>query len=59
MAKKSPDQRPLGVVTRASTGIGYELARRCAQNGFDLIVAADEEEIEQAADDFRQLGVEV
>ena len=37
--------RPLAVVTGASTGIGYELARCCAENGFDLIIAADEEEI--------------
>jgi short-subunit dehydrogenase len=33
--------RPLAVVTGASSGIGLELARECARNGFDLIVAAD------------------
>jgi short-subunit dehydrogenase len=33
--------RPLAVVTGASSGIGYELAKLCAENGFDLIVAAD------------------
>ena len=32
----------LAVVTGASTGIGYELAKQCAANGFDLLVAADE-----------------
>ena len=47
----------LAVVTGASTGIGYELARCCAKNGFDLIVAADEEEIEKAAEHFRDMGV--
>jgi short-subunit dehydrogenase len=52
-------ERPLAVVTGASTGIGYELARCCAQNGFDLIVAADEAEIEEAAEDFRMLGAAV
>ena len=51
--------RPLAVVTGASTGIGYELAQCCAQNGFDLLIAADEAEIDEAADDFRQLGIEV
>ena len=51
--------RPLAVVTGASTGIGYELAKQCAENGFDLIVAADEPEIENAAADFRKLGIEV
>jgi len=50
--------RPLAVVTGASTGIGYQLARIGAENGFDLVVAADQPEIEQAAKDFRVLGVE-
>jgi uncharacterized protein len=55
--KASP--RPLAVVTGASTGIGYELARCCAQNGFDLIVAADEPEIDDAAKDFSIYGGDV
>ncbi|MHC5674428.1 SDR family NAD(P)-dependent oxidoreductase [Nostoc sp.] len=32
--------RPLAVVTGASSGIGYELAKQFAQNGFDLVVTA-------------------
>ncbi len=51
--------RPLAIVTGASSGIGYELAKLCAKNGFDLLVAADEPEINHAAQDFRALGVEV
>src|SRR4051812_17939458 len=47
------------VVTGASTGIGYELAIQCAKNGFDLLIAADEPEINQAADAVRSLGVKV
>jgi short-subunit dehydrogenase len=43
------DDRPLAVVTGASSGIGFELARCCVENGFDLLVAADEPEIEEAA----------
>jgi uncharacterized protein len=39
----------LGVVTGASTGIGYELARCCAEDGFDLVICADEPEIAAAA----------
>jgi uncharacterized protein len=46
-------------VTGASTGIGYQLAKCCGKGGFDLFIAADEAEIEQAAADCRSLGVEV
>lgn len=54
-----PNGRPLAIVTGASAGIGYELAKRCAQEGFDLIIAADQAQIQQAADDFRTLGAKV
>jgi short-subunit dehydrogenase len=36
------DTRPFAIVTGASAGIGYELAKCCAEQGFDLLVAADE-----------------
>lgn len=49
----------LAVITGASTGIGFELARQCAKNGFDLIVAANEPEIETAAARLREAGVNV
>lgn len=39
----------LAIVTGASSGIGFELARQCARNGFDLLIAADEPEIHEAA----------
>jgi uncharacterized protein len=51
--------KPLAIVTGASTGIGYELARLCAQNGHDLLIAADQASIQDAAQDFRSLGVAV
>jgi short-subunit dehydrogenase len=51
--------KPLAVVTGASTGIGYELAKLCARNGFDLVIAANEPAIEKAAQDLRALGVTV
>jgi short-subunit dehydrogenase len=45
----------LAIVTGASTGIGFELARQCAVKGFDLVIAADEPEIHDAV---RRLGAE-
>ena len=51
--------RPLAIVTGASAGIGYELAKRCAENGYDLLVAADQPKIHEAARDFRALGAAV
>jgi short-subunit dehydrogenase len=56
MAKTS---RGLAVVTGASTGIGYELAKICAAEGFGLLIAADEPAIQQAAGDLRQSGARV
>lgn len=53
------NDRPLAVVTGASTGIGLELAKECARNGFDLLIAADEAEIEQAASELRSSGAAV
>jgi uncharacterized protein len=42
------------IVTGASTGIGLELARCCAKDGYDLLIAADEAAIESAAGELRQ-----
>lgn len=50
------DLRPLAVVTGASTGIGYELAKQCAENGFDLLVCADEPRIVEAAQSLEPHG---
>src|SRR4051794_24990440 len=49
-------KRPLAVVTGASSGIGLELARECAKNKFDLLIAASEPEIETAANELRREG---
>jgi short-subunit dehydrogenase len=51
--------RPLAVVTGASSGIGYELARLAAEDGHDLVIAADRPEIVEAAQAFEQLGAKV
>ncbi|MBB3464670.1 SDR family oxidoreductase [Rhizobium sp. BK377] len=49
----------LAVVTGASTGIGYELAKCAAQDGYDLVIAADEARIVQAAANLKEFGVAV
>lgn len=51
--------RRLAIVTGASSGIGYELAKQCLNNGFDVLIAADEPDIMQAAVKLRGLGGEV
>ncbi|HZV21632.1 MAG TPA: SDR family NAD(P)-dependent oxidoreductase [Hyphomicrobiales bacterium] len=51
--------RPVAVVTGASSGIGYELARVCALNGYDLVVAADNPEIKDCGQRIARLGVNV
>ena len=51
--------RPFAIVTSASSGIGYELAKCCAEHGFDLLVAADQPSINDAAQDFHAFGVAV
>ena len=49
----------LAVVTGASSGIGYELAVQFAQNGFDLIIAAEDKGIETAAAELAEHGISV
>ena len=51
--------RPLAVVTGASNGIGYELAKQFAQHNFDLPIAATGPSINEAAQAFENLGAPV
>ena len=51
--------KPLAIVTGASTGIGRDLAKEAAQHGYDLLIVADEPEIEAAATELRASGTKV
>lgn len=51
--------RPFAVVTGASNGIGYELAKQFAQNGFDLLITATGPSINATAQACEGLGAQV
>lgn len=51
--------RPLAVVTGASSGIGFELAKLCVEDGYDVLVCADEPEIRRAAERLGNGGARV
>lgn len=51
--------RPLAVVTGASSGIGYELAREFAERDFDVLAVAENEEITRVPGKLERPGVQV
>ena len=51
------DQRSFAVVTGGSSGIGFELARQFLANGFDVLIAAqDEDHLRAAAQELSVVG---
>jgi short-subunit dehydrogenase len=55
----SNETKKFAVITGASSGIGYHLAKVFAENGYDLLVNSGSEKIDVAAKDFEALGVNV
>jgi short-subunit dehydrogenase len=53
------ETRPLALVTGASSGIGFELAKQFADHGYDLVVAAEDDELDTAARDLAARGAQV
>ena len=51
--------RQLALVTGASSGIGLELARQFVENGFDVIITAEDEELAAAESSLAGNGAEV
>ena len=54
------NKRQLAVVTGASSGIGFELARCCIENSFDVVICADDARgIQEAAQHLGAAGANV
>lgn len=53
---KQSNNKGLAVVTGASSGIGFELAKQFAQNGFDLLVVSNSPKIHEAAHSLQNNG---
>lgn len=51
--------RPLAVITGSSSGIGLELAKIFGQNGYDLVIVAENDEIFNVRDQLEAQGVHV
>src|SRR5207253_36263 len=51
--------KPFAVITGASSGIGFELAKQFAQNGFDLLIVAEDAGINDSATYLRTIGADV
>jgi len=48
--------KKFAVVTGGSTGIGFELARQCVENGYDVLIAAENAKVRQAAEQLQSSG---
>jgi short-subunit dehydrogenase len=44
------------VITGASSGIGFELAKQCLEHGYDVLICAEDAGLEHATEELRALG---
>lgn len=51
--------KPTAVITGASTGIGFELAKQFALNGHDIVIVSSSDRIKDAAQELRSIGSNV
>jgi short-subunit dehydrogenase len=56
---ESHHNRPLAVVTGASSGIGFELAKVFGEEGYDLLIAAEDAELTAAQERLKATGANV
>ena len=52
-------ERKFAVVTGASSGIGYELAKQFAEHGYDVLVTAEDSGLSNAAASLKGSGTEI
>jgi uncharacterized protein len=59
MSDPVTESKPFAVVTGASSGIGFELAKLFAEHGYDLLICAEDAELDTAAAELRAAGATV
>src|SRR5437868_2115340 len=60
MQGKQNNTTKYALITGATSGIGYELARQAATNGYNLVlVARDEEQLNKVSTELGQFSIEV
>lgn len=56
---ESSDEPRFAVITGASSGIGFALAEVFGENGFDLLIAAEDDELDRAASELTAIAPSV
>lgn len=59
MKKGDRNKLSTALITGASSGIGFELAKQFAQNGHDIVIVSSSDRIKDAAQELRKIGPNV